>query len=221
MDKEMESSFDINIENAINEKDGIHLVDFSINKYLAYRQISLNNYIFIIMVKKYDEIVYVESFTGKVIDFLKKFDFKKWCLSITAFGKITYSEILPLVIFAKENGDIFLEYEIKYYFDKASQEEIDYLNNKDGDSHEPRFALKKDLYDIDDIIIKSVDFYIKKWYGEVYKLDIIIDDVERNAQFHFNTDEIPAYLSLRPFGKIIKCNITERLANIIKGLFTK
>ena len=54
-----------------------------------------------------------------------------------------------------------------------------------------------------------------------HKFDIIIDDVERNAQFHFNTDEIPAYLSLRPFGKIIKCNITERLANIIKGLFTK
>ena len=213
-----EQSFDEKLSEVQSEKGGFCLAAFSPDNYLAYKQISLNNYSFILIVKKDNEIVYAESFTGGITDFLKKFDFKKWCISITAFGELSYSDILPLIVSAKENGDIFLEYEIRYYFDKASQEEIDYLNNIDGESHELRFALKKNLYDISDIIIENIDSHVIKWYGRVYNLDIVIDGEKRNARFHLKTDDTPAYLSLRPFGKIIKCNITVRLADKIKEL---
>lgn len=170
------------IESAKKEENGFFRADFE-DKYLAYKQKARGVYQ-IIAVNEKDDTIY-QMFSG-LYDFLMHFDFE--CFSPTSLRFDALEKILtkikvntfPLLISAKEHQDKYLEYELKYFSDCATQEEIDYLNSLDS---KHRFIPIPRIENIEIIRCSKMSKTLLN-HLEKYLFTVIIDNKERHAIYY-------------------------------------
>lgn len=120
-----------------------------------------------------------------------------------------------LLQFAKAMGNKYLEYELKFWAETATDDEIDYLEKI---SRRNRFLPHKDIYDVDDVKIISMDKIRKTYFNRMDKwfCHIVIGGFERvcvwckgykSLEFHiFNSLLYPGY-------SFKVCTISQRLAD--------
>lgn len=126
---------------------------------------------------------------------------------------------LPLYLSAQACGDKFLECEIKYLTDTATQTELDYLNQNDTFEKVDRFYLKKDIYDLDDIEILNVFSKIKRWVGRLIECDVIIDGKQLTLYFKPPLTPKQYELTIHTRYKTLYYKITPRVLDKFIELF--
>ena len=215
--KTAEKTFQTQLKCVLSKSDGYNYADFGNGRIIGFKRIRYNNYHFIIIKKSGEEIIRLKNYFCEAMFFLKWFDFKRWG-DHGGTEMPTDMNRFPLYISAKESEDVFLEREIKYWLDVASQSEIDYLNQNTEYGFNERFLLEKDIYDLEDIEIIETNSRIINFRGWVYECKIIIDGKVRNANFFPRVYETST-LSLNAYYKSIQCKITDRLSTKIKGMF--
>ena len=210
--REAENAFNTEFKNALNERDGFYLTDYDNGRYIAFKHLNTDRYHFFVSKEIDGEFIRIESIFMTAADFIYNFSFSRWGFA-GSDEEISY--LLKLSDSAKRAKDKFLEYEIKYMTDIATQEELDYLNDHDGFKLPVHIYLKKELYDIDDVEILTAQRTFRSFQVIIYECDIIIDGIKRNTRF---INKEPYKLCVHSLHKITECKITERLANKIKEM---
>ncbi len=214
--KAAEKIFNAELKNALKEKDGYCLIDYGIGRFLAFKHLESDRYHFFVLKKLDGKLIRIESNFMTAADFIYGFSFSRWGFVGGLEDKFCDLDNFPLYLAAKKTGDKFLEYEIKYMADIATQDELDYLNEHDSFISPARIYLKKDIYDVEDVEILTAKTEYRSWFRKIYECDIIIDGLKRSTRFSNTT---PPKLHVHSLHKITECRITERLADkIIEAL---
>lgn len=174
--------FTQDIECAKKEQNGFFRADFD-DKYLAYKQIANDVYQIIAVNEKEDSIF---QFIGGIYDFLNRFDFDEWEYTFlrldllqSVISKIK-ENTFPLFLSAQQHQDKYLEYELKYLSDCATQQEVDYLNSLDS---KHRFIPIPRIENIEIIRCSKMSKTLLN-HLEKYRFTVIIDNKVRHAIYY-------------------------------------
>lgn len=215
---EASNTFYKNLNEVFTQTNGFHLADFGNGRFIGYKQLQAGNYHFIIIKKTNEDFTYLYQTYRTALSFLTGFDFVRWGMFRTDY--VTLKETaLPLYLSAQACGDKFLEYEINYLTDTATQNELDYLNQNDTFEKVDRFYLKKDIYDLEDIKILDVSSKIKRWIGRLIECNVIIDGKQLTLHFRPPLDPKEYKLTIYTKYKTLYYKITPRVIDKFIELF--
>ena len=215
---EATNTFYKNLNEVFNQTNGFHLADFGNGRFIGYKQLQAGNYHFIIIKKSNEDFTYLYQTYRTALSFLTGFDFVRWGMFRT--NPTTLKEnALPLYLSTQACGDKFLEYEINYLTDTATQTELDYLNQNDTFEKVDRFYIKKDIYDLEDIEILNVSSKIKRWVGRLIECNVIIDGKQLTLHFKPPLNPKQYELTIHTRYKTLYYKITPRVIDKLIELF--
>ena len=216
---EAKNTFYKNLNEVFIQTNGFHLADFGNDRFIGYKQLQAGNYHFIVIKKSNEEFTYLYQTYRTALSFLTEFDFVRWGMFRTDPATLK-ENALPLYLSAQACGDKFLEYEINYLTDTATQTELDYLNQNDTFEKVDRFYLKKDIYDLEDIEILNVFSKIKRWVvGRLIECDVIIDGKQLTLYFKPPLNPKQYELTIHTRYKTLYYKITPRVIDKFIELF--
>lgn len=207
---ESTNTFYKSLNEVFAQTNGFHLADFGNGRFIGYKQLQAGNYHFIIIKKSNNDFTYLYQTYRTALSFLTGFDFVRWGMFRTDTTTLK-ENALPLYLSAQSCGDKFLEYEIKYLTDTATQTELDYLNQNDTLEKIDRFYLKKDIYDLEDIEILNVSSKIKRWVGRLIECNVIIDGKQLTLHFKPPLNSKQYELTIHTEYKTLYYKITQRV----------
>ena len=170
------------IDSIKREGNGFYRADFG-DKYIGWKPLGKGLYQ-IIAVNEKENTIY-QTFSG-LYDFLTHFDFDVFSPALLPFDAIAKiapkvkDGTFPLLVAAKKLGEKFLEYELKYFCDCATQEEVEYLNSVDG---KHRFIPVPRIENIEIVRCSKMSKTLLN-HLDKYLLTVIMDNNERFAVYY-------------------------------------
>lgn len=202
------------IECAKKEQNGFFRADFD-DKYLAYKQKAKGVYQIIAVNEKEDSIF---QFIGGIYDFLNRFDFDAWEYTFlrldllqSVISKIK-ENTFPLFLSAQQHQDKYLEYELKYLSEIATQSEIEYLSSIDK---KHRFVPATDIYDIDKIEIYEFSKLPKTFFERLdkYAFKTVIDNIPQEIIWYPSMNNV---VFVRRYPREYRLKVSNAVINILK-----
>ena len=200
---------------AKNEENGFFRADFD-DKYLAYKQIA-NGVYQIIAVNEKDDSIF--QFIGSIYDFLNRFDFDEWEYTFLRLDTLqsvisrVKENTFPLFLSAQQHQDKYLEYELKYLSEIATQSEIEYLSSIDK---KHRFVPATDIYDIDKIEIYEFSKLPKTFFERLdkYAFKTVIDNIPQEIIWYPSMNNV---VFVRRYPREYRLKVSNAVINILKG----
>lgn len=208
------NDFTQDIECAKKEQNGFFRADFD-DKYLAYKQKAKDVYQIIAVNEKEDSIF---QFIGGIYDFLNRFDFDAWEYTFLRLDTLqnviskVKENAFPLFLSAQQHQDKYLEYELKYLSEIATQSEIEYLSSIDK---KHRFVPATDIYDIDKIEIYEFSKLPKTFFERLdkYAFKTVIDNIPQEIIWYPSMNNV---VFVRRYPREYRLKVSNAVINILK-----